>query len=47
MKEKFVRSSEHKSVSDIQVNHSPEYTKQNLEMLKTSLEFTALFSSSK
>lgn len=34
MKEKFVRTSEHTKISDIEVNHNPEYTKQNLETLK-------------
>ena len=34
MKEKFVRTSEHTKISDIEVNHNPEYTKQNLENLK-------------
>lgn len=34
MKEKYVRTNKHTSISDIEVNHSPEYTKQNLENLK-------------
>ena len=39
MKNKFVRSSEHKKIDDIKVNHSIKYSKQTLEMLKASLKF--------